>query len=76
MSAYLDSFRQCFFIPQPPLTEKNLPDQSGRVFIVTGGYAGRADEILDGSKLNVLTGLQELARNYVRSSTSTMALST
>ncbi|KAK0618314.1 hypothetical protein B0T17DRAFT_656440 [Bombardia bombarda] len=31
---------QFFFIPTPRLTEKNCPDQSGRVFIVTGGYAG------------------------------------
>lgn len=31
---------QSFFIPKPSLTEKNLPDQAGRVFIVTGGYAG------------------------------------
>lgn len=41
MSVYLDAFRQCFFIPSPPLTEKNLPSQAGRVFIVTGGYAGK-----------------------------------
>ncbi|KAK3714256.1 short-chain alcohol dehydrogenase [Vermiconidia calcicola] len=33
-------WNQSFFIPKPTLTEKNLPDQSGRVFIVTGGYAG------------------------------------
>lgn len=31
---------QTFWIPAPTLTEKNLLDQSGRVFIVTGGYAG------------------------------------
>ncbi|KAJ5218444.1 short-chain dehydrogenase [Penicillium cinerascens] len=31
---------QCYRIPEPPLTEKNLPDQDGRVHIVTGGYAG------------------------------------
>ena len=42
MSAYLDSIRQCFFIPKPTLTEKNLPNQAGRVFIVTGGYAGKS----------------------------------
>lgn len=41
MSVYLDAFRQCFFIPPPPLTEENLPSQAGRVFIVTGGYAGK-----------------------------------
>lgn len=40
MAAYLDAFRQCFFIGAPTLTEKNLPNQAGRVFIVTGGYAG------------------------------------
>lgn len=40
MSFYWDSFRQSFFIPKPTLTEKNLPNQAGRVFIVTGGYAG------------------------------------
>jgi retinol dehydrogenase-12 len=40
MAAYMDALRQCFFIGAPILTEKNLPNQSGRVFIVTGGYAG------------------------------------
>lgn len=40
MSHALDVFRQCFFIPEPTLTEKNLPDQTGRVAIVTGGYSG------------------------------------
>ncbi|KAK1077142.1 short-chain alcohol dehydrogenase, partial [Friedmanniomyces endolithicus] len=35
-----DAFFQCFMVGTPPLTEKNLPDQSGRVLIVTGGYAG------------------------------------
>lgn len=40
MSIWSDTFRQCFFIPKPTLTEENLPDQAGRVFIVTGGYAG------------------------------------
>ncbi|KAK5121599.1 hypothetical protein LTR85_004771 [Meristemomyces frigidus] len=45
MSFVLDAFRQCFFIPAPTFTEKNLPDQSGRVFIVTGGYAGVGKEL-------------------------------
>ncbi|KAK4544627.1 hypothetical protein LTR36_004199 [Oleoguttula mirabilis] len=45
MSTWLDALRQCFFIPAPTLTEKNLPDQSGRVFIVTGGYAGVGKEL-------------------------------
>lgn len=40
-----DAFFQCFFIGQPSLTEKNLPDQNGRVFIVTGGYAGCGKEL-------------------------------
>ena len=31
---------QSFFIPKPTLTDDNLPDQTGRVFVVTGGYAG------------------------------------
>lgn len=40
-----DAFRQCFFLPSPTLTEQNLPDQTGRVFIVTGGYAGVGKEL-------------------------------
>lgn len=43
MAAYMDALRQCFFIGAPILTEKNLPNQSGRVFIVTGGYAGNIE---------------------------------
>ena len=45
MSIYLDAFWQCFRIPKPPSTEVNLPDQNGRVFIVTGGYAGCGKEL-------------------------------
>ena len=45
MSIYADAFKQFFFIPAPTLTEKNLPDQSGRVHIVTGGYAGCGKEL-------------------------------
>lgn len=33
-------WNQSFHIPPPPLNEKNLPDQSGKVFIVTGGNTG------------------------------------
>lgn len=44
-SFYYDAFRQCFFLPAPTLTEQNLPDQTGRVFIVTGGYAGVGKEL-------------------------------
>ncbi|KAI1474574.1 NAD(P)-binding protein [Daldinia eschscholtzii] len=38
-------FSQFYFIPTPPLTEKNCPDQTGRVFLVTGGYAGLGFEL-------------------------------
>ncbi len=38
-------WNQSFFIPKPSLTEKNLPDQTGRVFIVTGGYTGCGKEL-------------------------------
>ena len=40
-----DSLRQTFFIPKPGLTEENLPNQAGKVFIVTGGYAGCGKEL-------------------------------
>lgn len=45
MSIWSDTFRQCFFIPAPTLTERNLPDQTGKVCIVTGGYAGCGKEL-------------------------------
>jgi len=38
-------FSQFFFIPAASLTEKNCPDQIGRVFLVTGGYAGVGFEL-------------------------------
>lgn len=31
---------QSFFLPHPSLTEKNLPDQTGKVFLVTGANTG------------------------------------
>ena len=31
---------QSFGLPTPPLTEKNLPDQNGKVFLVTGANTG------------------------------------
>ncbi|KAI0841506.1 NAD(P)-binding protein [Hypoxylon sp. FL0890] len=40
-----NTFSQFFFIPAATLTEKNCPDQAGRVFIVTGGYAGVGFEL-------------------------------
>ncbi|TVY55835.1 hypothetical protein LSUE1_G008335, partial [Lachnellula suecica] len=36
---------QFIFIPTPSITEKNCPDQTGRVFIVTGGYSGIDSEL-------------------------------
>ncbi|KAK8159833.1 hypothetical protein IWX90DRAFT_311437 [Phyllosticta citrichinensis] len=36
---------QSFAIPAPPFTEADLPDQTGRVHIVTGGYAGVGQEL-------------------------------
>ena len=38
-------WNQTYFISTPTLTEKNLPDQIGRVFIVTGGYTGCGREL-------------------------------
>lgn len=46
MAAAISSFfRQSTWIPNPTLTEDNLPDQAGRVFIVTGGYTGIGYEL-------------------------------
>ncbi|KAF2648230.1 NAD(P)-binding protein [Lophiostoma macrostomum CBS 122681] len=39
------TFSQFFFLPEPPITSKNCPDQHGRVFIVTGGYSGIGFEL-------------------------------
>jgi retinol dehydrogenase 12 len=36
---------QSLWIPAPPLTEENLPDQSNRVCLVTGGYGGIGFEV-------------------------------
>ena len=38
-------FTQTFFIPAAPLTERTLPDQTGKTFIVTGGYTGVGFEV-------------------------------
>ncbi|KAL9051413.1 MAG: hypothetical protein Q9162_006020 [Coniocarpon cinnabarinum] len=42
MGAFLS---QSFRIPNAALTEQSCPDQSGRVFIVTGGYTGIGYEL-------------------------------
>lgn len=39
------ALKQSFFLPIPTLTERNLPDQTGRVFVVTGGYAGVGEQL-------------------------------
>ncbi|ORY02065.1 hypothetical protein BCR34DRAFT_89436 [Clohesyomyces aquaticus] len=39
------AWSQSFFIPTPTITSENCPDQTGRVFIVTGGYAGVGFEL-------------------------------
>ena len=77
MAAYMDAFRQCFFIGTPTLTEKNFPNQAGRVFIVTGGYAGN----IENPHLHIqftrhTDNVQASARNCARSSTNTTAQST
>lgn len=45
MSALSSFWHQSFFLPQPTLTESNLPNQLGRVAIITGGYAGVGFEL-------------------------------
>lgn len=37
---------QSAWIPTPTLTEKNLPSQAGKVHIVTGGYAGVGEQLV------------------------------
>jgi retinol dehydrogenase-12 len=45
LSGLKSFWNQSFRIPAPPLTEKNLPDQTGKVHVVTGGYAGVGQEL-------------------------------
>jgi len=37
---------QSFFLPKPTFTEKELPDQTGRVHLITGGYGGVGEELV------------------------------
>jgi NAD(P)-dependent dehydrogenase (short-subunit alcohol dehydrogenase family) len=36
-----------FYPPSPPLTEKNLPSQRGKVFLITGGYSGVGYQLVE-----------------------------
>jgi retinol dehydrogenase 12 len=40
-----NGLRASFWIPTPTLTEKNLPDQTSRVHLITGGYTGVGFEV-------------------------------
>ncbi|OAA59920.1 short-chain dehydrogenase [Cordyceps fumosorosea ARSEF 2679] len=40
------SVPQSAFIPSPPLTEANLPDQAGRVHLVTGANSGVGEQLM------------------------------
>lgn len=46
MSTILHALGQCTNIPTPTLTERNLPSQEGKVFIVTGANAGVGFELI------------------------------
>jgi len=45
MGLAASSLKQSFWLPAPPLTERNLPDQHGKVFIVTGSNSGVGKEL-------------------------------
>ncbi|CAO1614713.1 unnamed protein product [Sympodiomycopsis kandeliae] len=45
MGQVASGLKQSFFVPAPSFTEKELDDQSGRVHIVTGGYAGCGQDL-------------------------------
>jgi len=45
LSLFKNAYKQSYNIATPPLTEANLPDQTGRVIIITGGYAGVGQEL-------------------------------
>jgi retinol dehydrogenase 12 len=40
-----NGLKASFWIPAPTLTEKNLPDQTSRVHLITGGYTGVGFEV-------------------------------
>ncbi|KAK5956121.1 short-chain alcohol dehydrogenase [Knufia fluminis] len=64
------AWTQTFAIPAPALTEKNLPDQSGKVHIVTGGYAGVGEQLVqilysNGAKVYVAGRSESKARTSI-----------
>lgn len=64
MSVPLSVLWTQFFPPRGPLTESNLPSQSGKVFIVTGGSSGLGFQLLRilygaGGKVYILTRSKE-----------------
>jgi NAD(P)-dependent dehydrogenase (short-subunit alcohol dehydrogenase family) len=64
-----------FFPPEAPLTETNLPSQSGKVFLVTGGYSGVGFELckilyLAGGKVYLAGRSEEKARAAIHRITS------
>lgn len=59
-----------FFPPEPSITEDNIPDQSGRVFLVTGGSSGVGFELCKflyraGAKVYVGARSKENAENAI-----------
>ncbi|KAJ9297093.1 hypothetical protein DTO271G3_4854 [Paecilomyces variotii] len=59
-----------FFPPKPTLTEDNLPNQQGKVFLVTGGYSGVGLELCKllyqaGGKVYLAGRSEEKARNAI-----------
>ena len=59
-----------FFPPSPSLTESNLPRQSGKVFLITGGYSGVGLELSSilyhaGAKVYIAGRSQEKAQSAI-----------
>lgn len=44
---YLNVAGQCTWIPSPPLTQENLPSQSGKVVIITGANTGIGQKLAE-----------------------------
>ncbi|KAF4962351.1 hypothetical protein FSARC_9559 [Fusarium sarcochroum] len=64
------------FPPEPPLTEKNVPSQLGKVFIVTGGNSGVGLELCKilyttGATVYLTSRSEERGRRAIQAITST-----